>query len=74
MVTSAVKAAIQHRELAMASGEMTEAQFTEFLTAACKLLAMKSTHGSLHFVGMDWRHISELMLAGKHAYSERGTF
>ncbi|MFL6387934.1 MAG: site-specific DNA-methyltransferase [Terriglobales bacterium] len=61
---------IQHREFAMASGEMTEEQFTAFLAQACKLLAANSTDGSLHFVCMDWRHITELMLAGKQAYTE----
>jgi DNA modification methylase len=64
------KGAIQHREFAMASGEMTEAQFTEFLTQACKLLAANSIDGSLHFVCMDWRHVSELLSAGKQAYTE----
>jgi len=64
------KGSIQHREFAMASGEMTEEQFTAFLAQACKLLAANSTDGSLHFVCMDWRHITELMLAGKQAYTE----
>jgi DNA modification methylase len=64
------KGAIQHREFAMASGEMTESQFTDFLTRACKLLAANSNDGSLHFVCMDWRHITELMLAGRQVYTE----
>lgn len=64
------KGSIQHREFAMASGEMTEEQFTDFLAQACKLLAANSMDGSLHFVCMDWRHITELMLAGKQAYTE----
>jgi DNA modification methylase len=64
------KGAIQHREFAMASGEMTEEQFTEFLAQSCKLLAADSIDGSLHFICMDWRHITELMLAGKQAYTE----
>jgi DNA modification methylase len=64
------KGSIQHREFAMASGEMTEEQFTEFLAQACKLLAANSIDGSLHFVCMDWRHIAELMAAGKQAYTE----
>jgi DNA modification methylase len=64
------KGAIQHREFTMASGEMTEDQFTEFLAQACKLLAANSIDGSLHFVCMDWRHVSELLSAGKQAYTE----
>lgn len=62
--------AIKHREFAMASGEMTEAEFTSFLTRACSLMARHSADGSIHFVVMDWRHVGELLEAGKLAYSE----
>jgi hypothetical protein len=54
----------------MASGEMNEAEFTGFLTSACKLLATHSTDGSIHFICMDWRHIGELWAAGQTVYSE----
>jgi DNA modification methylase len=62
--------AIRHREFAMASGEMTEAEFTAFLSRALGLLARFSREGSLHFVCMDWRHMGELLAAGKQAYTE----
>jgi hypothetical protein len=62
--------AIQHREFAMASGEMTEAKFTDFLKQACTLLAAHSRPGAIHYVCMDWRHVGELLAAGKGAYSE----
>lgn len=62
--------AIKHREFAMASGEMTETQFTEFLTRACTLLARHSMDGALHFVCMDWRHLGPLLTAGRQAYAE----
>ena len=62
--------AIRHREFAMASGEMDEAEFTEFLTRALGLLAGYSQDGSLHFICMDWRHIGELLAAGKRSYTE----
>src|SRR5712671_1350466 len=62
--------AIQHREFAMASGEMDEAEFTSFLTRALGLLASHSLDGSLHFICMDWRHMGELLAAGKQAYTE----
>jgi DNA modification methylase len=61
---------IQHREFAMASGEMSEIEFSEFLTKLCKLLAMNSVDGSLHYLFMDWRHLDELLAAGKATYSE----
>jgi hypothetical protein len=62
--------AIHHREFAMASGEMDEAQFTEFLARAFGLLARFSLDGALHFVCMDWRHMGELLAAGMRAYTE----
>ena len=61
---------VKHREFAMASGEMTEAEFTAFLTQALSHLAANAKEGSIHFVCMDWRHMGELILAGKAAYSE----
>jgi DNA modification methylase len=57
-----------HREFLMASGEMTERQFTRFLTKACSLLASHTAAGSLHFFCMDWRHLSEILAAGRKAY------
>jgi DNA modification methylase len=64
------KGAIRHREFAMASGEMDEAAFTQFLSRGCTLMAQHSMPGSLHFICMDWRHIAELLAAGKTVYSE----
>jgi DNA modification methylase len=61
--------ATHHREFVMACGEMTEQQFTEFLVNACSLLAKHSAAGSLHYVCMDWRHLNELLVAGREAYS-----
>ena len=62
--------AIEHREFAMASGEMTEEQFTAFLKQTCDLMAKYSRDGSIHFICMDWRHMSELIAAGKETFSE----
>ena len=59
----------EHRDFAMASGEMSEAEFTMFLTTACSLHTMHSVDGSLHFVCMDWRHLAELLTAGRIVYS-----
>jgi DNA modification methylase len=61
--------AIQHREFPMGSGEMNEAEFTQFLTDACALLAQHSIEGAIHFICMDWRHISELLAAGRQVYA-----
>jgi DNA modification methylase len=62
--------AIRHREFVMASGELDAAQFTAFLTRACELLAAHSADGSLHYLCMDWRHMTELLAAGQAAYTE----
>lgn len=62
--------AIQHREFAMASGEMNPAEFIGFLTSALGLMAQHSRDGSIHYICMDWRHLGELLTAGGAAYSE----
>jgi len=61
---------LKHREFAMASGEMTEAEFTAFLATVFQNLAGHSAAGAIHFVCMDWRHLGEVLAAGKSAYSE----
>lgn len=59
----------QHREFVMASGEMSEKQFEEFLRTAFERLAESSIDGAIHFVCMDWRGLRALLAAGD-AYSE----
>ena len=63
------RGSIQHREFAMACGEMDKAQFTEFLTGACGLAARHSQDGAIHDICMDWRHVGELLAAGERVYS-----
>ena len=62
--------ALQHREFAMASGEMSSAEFTDFLQTVFGHLAAFSLDGSIHFQCMDWRHVGEMLAAGKAAYTE----
>ncbi len=59
---------IRHREFLMASGEMSEAEFVAFLTTSLRLLARYSVGNSVHFICMDWRHMGELLAAGKQIY------
>jgi DNA modification methylase len=54
---------IQHREFAMASGEMSEAEFTQFLADALASHAAGAADGSILFVCIDWRHLGELLTA-----------
>jgi DNA modification methylase len=61
---------VKHQEFAMASGEMSQEAFTEFLGTVLQNLAEASADGSIHFICMDWRHAEELLAAGKTAYSE----
>jgi DNA modification methylase len=62
--------AIHHRPFPMASGEMDKGAFTSFLGQACRNLAAFSADGSIHFVCMDWRHVEELLTAGRDVYGE----
>lgn len=54
----------QHREFAMASGEMTKPEFQEFLSESLRSAAAVSRPGAVHFVCMDWRHLDEMAAAG----------
>ena len=62
--------AMVHRDFAMATGEMSPREFTDFLRAVCHQLAVHSQPGSIHFVCMDWRHLGELLAAGRQVYAE----
>jgi DNA modification methylase len=61
---------VQHREFAMASGEMTEQEFIAFLTSVFRLLAKHSKDGSISFQCIDWRHLFEMLTAGREVYTE----
>lgn len=58
---------VKHAEFAMASGEMSEEEFTKFLLAIFLLVRAFSANGAIHFVCMDWRHTVELQLAARSA-------
>ncbi|WP_020182128.1 DNA methyltransferase [Methylotenera sp. 1P/1] len=60
---------IKHREFAMASGEMTPAEFTQFLRTCFALLVLHSSNGSVHALFMDWNHMPEMLTAGNAVYS-----
>jgi DNA modification methylase len=58
---------ITYREFAMAVGEMTEAEFADFLTSAFALMRTHATPGALIYACMDWRHMWEILTAGRAA-------
>ena len=60
----------RHREFAMASGEMSAGEFTEFLRKAMTLSRQSSQPGSLAYYFMDWRHMKQILTAGLDVYGE----
>lgn len=64
------KGKVRHREFAQGAGEFSREQFVEFLTKACTQLKAYTVNGSIHFVCMDWKHVEELLTAGRAVYSE----
>ena len=61
--------AVKHREFKMASGEMTPAEFQQFLKTVFANMAEVSIDGAVHFICMDWRHMAEVMGAAQGIYS-----
>lgn len=53
----------------MASGEMTPAEFEQFLRTVFANMAEVSIDGAVHFICMDWRHMAEVMGAAQGIYS-----
>lgn len=49
---------------------MSETQFTRFLTESLSLTSSAMRDGAIAFVCMDWRHMGELLAAGKAAFTE----
>lgn len=64
------KGSTQHREFAMASGEMNREEFASFLQSACQQMDAYSHDGSLHYICIDWAHMIELLWAGDSVYTE----
>lgn len=69
-ISGHVRSGKNHQEFAMASGEMTETEFTSFLSTVFAHLQASSQAGSLHYVFMDWRHIREILTAAQGIFSE----
>ncbi|MEM1286654.1 MAG: DNA methyltransferase [Pseudomonadota bacterium] len=61
---------VRHREFQEAAGEMSSDSFTAFLQETLGSAAAQCVDGAIAFVCMDWRHMSELLSAGKAVFSE----
>jgi DNA modification methylase len=57
------KGAKKHREFPMASGDMTEGEFRQFLSDSFRLMVDHSTNEATFFACMDWRHVFEIVCA-----------
>lgn len=58
----------RHKEFAMASGEMTDQEFRNFLAESFSVCAQISREGAVHFICMDWRHMADVAAAGSTIY------
>ena len=64
------KGKVRHREFAQGSGELSQEDFIRFLAGSCTLLRNYSKNGAIHFVCMDWKHLDQLLAAGREVYAE----
>jgi DNA modification methylase len=58
-----------HGDFGMAAGEMTPLEFTAFLIDSQNALVAHCATGSLHYLFMDWRHMTEMLQAVETVYS-----
>ena len=61
---------VKHTEFAMASGELSRADFVAFLKTTLGAATGVCRKGAVHFVCMDWRHLGELLEAGSIVYGD----
>ena len=54
----------------MASSEMTESEFRDFLEQTLGACAAVSREGAVHFVCMDWRHMDDVSTVGHKVYGD----
>ncbi|MCA1471259.1 DNA modification methylase [Bradyrhizobium sp. IC3195] len=59
------KGRIRHREFAMASGEMSNEEFTAFLSGYLRGSTEHLSPGALLYIFMDWRHCAQILAAGQ---------
>ncbi len=60
----------KHKEFAMASGEMSPGEFTDFLTTTCAHIALNCQLGAIVYSFMDWRHMREMLDAGEQVFGK----
>lgn len=60
----------KHSEFPMATGEMSAEEFLAFLSDTFKNLTTYSRDGSIHYIFIDWKHVYDVITAGKQHYTE----
>lgn len=60
----------KHREFVMGSGELSPKKNELFLTSALMNQERYSQPGAVNFTFIDWRHVNELITAGKGVYGD----
>ena len=53
----------EHREFAMGAGEMTDAEFTDFLASTISKSAENVCDGGVIYACIDWRHVHQMLEA-----------
>lgn len=61
---------VKHKEFAMASGEMTQSEFTAFLNTMFSHMHVVMHDGAILFSFMDWRHMREVLDASSPIFGE----
>ena len=60
--------AVKHAEFVQGLGEMSNAAFSAFLTASFTNVAKACKPGALIYSCMDWRHIDQIVVAGRKVF------
>ncbi len=60
----------KHPEFAFASGEMSRPEYLDFLAGALRNCNRVSQDGAIQYVCCDWRHVTEVIEAGRLVYGE----
>jgi DNA modification methylase len=61
---------VRYREFAFASSEMSQAEFTAFLSDVFCQIRLHTTQGAICAAFMDWRHMPEMLVAGQKNFIE----
>ena len=64
------RGSIKHREFLSGSGEMSDAQFDAFSRKWMSSAARFCAEGSLAYICMDWRHLTQVQLVGNEIFTE----